>query len=94
MNATTPSREDAERRARVRTALIYSGLLDLALAGFFLGWGAPVLGLEYRVAWIVAAVLAAGGVAVIFTATLAYGRRGTGRALDEGEDDPPPVIRR
>ena len=93
MNSRTPTREDAERRARVRTALIYSGILDLALAGFFLGWGAPVLGLEYRVAWLIAAALAAGGVAVLLTATLAYGRRGTGRALDDGEDDGP-VIRR
>ena len=94
MNATTPTHEAAERRARVRTALIYSGLLDLALAGFFLGWGAPLLELEYRAAWLIAALLAVGGVAVLLTATLAYGRRGTGRALDEGEDDPPPVIRR
>ena len=93
MNAT-PNREDAERRARVRTALIYSGILDLALAGFFLGWGAPLLELEHRVAWLIAAVLAAGGVVVLLTATLAYGRRGSGRALDDGEDENEPVIRR
>jgi len=93
MNAT-PNREDAERRARVRTALIYSGILDLALAGFFLGWGAPLLELEYRVAWLIAAALAAGGVVVLLTATLAYGRRGQGRALDDGEDENEPVIRR
>jgi len=31
---------------------------------------------------------------VLLTATLAYGRRGSGRALDDGEDENEPVIRR
>jgi hypothetical protein len=93
MRAGMPDRTDAERRARVRTALIVSGLIDLALAGFFLGWGASLLALEYRVAWLIAAVLAAAGVVTLFVATLGFGRKGAGRALDDGEDDEP-VVRR
>jgi hypothetical protein len=90
----TPNAADAARRARTRTALIVNGFMDMAAAGFFLGWGAPVLGLEHRVAYLIAAVLAASGVISFFIATLAFGRKGQGRALDEGEDRDEPVIRR
>jgi hypothetical protein len=89
-----PDRADAARRARTRTMLIANGFLDMAAAGFFLGWGAPVLGLEYRAAYLIAALLAASGVVSFFIATLAFGRKGRGRALDEGEDADEPVIRR
>jgi len=88
----TPTAADAARRARTRMAMIVSGLVDLALAGFFLGWGHSVLGLEHRVAWLIGAALAAFGLATIFVATLVYGRRGQGRARGEGENEP--VIRR
>ena len=93
MNAALPDRTDAQRRARIRTGLIFNGFVDMAAAGFFLGWGASLLKLEHRVAWIVAALLAASGVVSFLIATLAFGRRGTGRALDGGEDDGP-VVRR
>ncbi len=92
MNERRPTHADAERRARVRTLLIGVGIIDMAIAGFFLGWGAPLLKLEYSTAWLVAAVLAASSVVTFFIATLAFGREGRGRALDEGEDEP--VIRR
>ena len=88
----TPDRTDAARRARTRTLLIANGFFDMAAAGFFLGWGASVLKLEYSTAWLVAALLAASGVISFFIATLGFGRKGQGRALDEGEDEP--VIRR
>lgn len=88
-----PDRADAARRARTRTLLIANGFFDMAAAGFFLGWGASVLKLEYSTAWLIAAVLAASGVISFFIATLGFGRKGQGRALDEGEDDEP-VIRR
>ena len=58
----------------------------------FLGWGAALLKLEDRVAGLVAALLAASGVIAFFIATLAFGRRGSGRALDGGDDGP--VVRR
>ena len=74
--------------------LIANGFFDMAAAGFFLGWGASVLKLEYTTAWLIAAVLAASGVVSFFIATLAFGRKGTGRALDEGEDANEPVVRR
>lgn len=90
----TQSHADAARRARTRTLLIANGFFDMAIAGFFLGWGASVLGLEYATAWLIAAVLAASGVISFFVATLGFGRKGTGRALDEGEDRDEPVIRR
>jgi hypothetical protein len=93
-NTPTPSHADAERRAKTRLAMILSGLVDFALAGFFLGWGHSVVGLEYQTAWLIAAVLAAFGVMTVFIATLAFGRKGRGRALDEGEDRDEPVIRR
>ncbi|HEY7607796.1 MAG TPA: hypothetical protein VIF14_01080 [Alphaproteobacteria bacterium] len=93
MRAGIPDRTDAERRARMRTALIANGLIDMATAGFFLGWGASVLKLEYRTAWLIAAILAAAGVVSFFVATLGFGRKGAGRALDEGEDNEP-VVRR
>jgi hypothetical protein len=92
--SSTPTRADAERRARTRMAMILSGLVDFAIAGFVLGWGHSVLGLEYQTAWLIAAVLAAFGVVTMFIATLAFGRKGRGRALDEGEDRDEPVIRR
>jgi hypothetical protein len=92
MTPASTHREDAARRARTRTALIVSGLVDLALAGLFLGWGARLLGLEPSTAWLIAAICAAAGVSTIFVATLAFGRRGTERALDRGEDRP--VVRR
>ncbi len=88
-----PGKSDADRRARIRGVLIFGGLFDLALAGFFLAVGHSVLALEHRFAWLIAAVLAAGGVIILFVATLGFGRKGEGRALDEGEDDEP-VIRR
>jgi hypothetical protein len=98
MAAQHPTPEDAARRARLRTAFIYVGIVDFILAGFFLGWGASLLGFEYRVAWLVAAVLAASGVVSFFIATLAFGRRGAGRALDDGEnadgEDGGPIVRR
>lgn len=87
-----PNAADAARRARTRTLLIANGFFDMAIAGFFLGWGHSIVGLEHQTAWLVAAVLAASGVVSFFIATLAYGRKGRGRALDEGEDEP--VIRR
>jgi len=87
-----PEKGNPSQRARMRTILIFAGIFDFALAGFFLGWGAPVLQMEYRFAWMIAAALAGGGVVIIFIATLGYGRRGTERALD-GEDDEP-VVRR
>src|SRR5262245_5696921 len=94
-----PTPSDAARRAKARTALIVSGIIDLALAGFFLAFGASLLRLEYRVAWLVAAVLAAGGVIILFVATLGFGRKGRERALDDGEDTVgedanEPVVRR
>jgi hypothetical protein len=94
---TPPTHADAARRARGRTFLIANGFLDLAIAGFFLGWGHSIAGLEHQTAWLIAAVLAASGVISFFVATLAYGRKGRGRALDEGEDGADrdgPVIRR
>lgn len=94
MTPSTPNRADAARRARMRTIMIANGFLDMAAAGFFLGWGASVLGLEYRTAYLIAAALAASGVVSFFIATLGFGRKGTGRALDEGEDRDEPVIRR
>ena len=93
MAAAMPNRADAERRARIRTVLIFNGLVDMAVAGFFLGWGASVLKLEYRTAWLAAAILAAGGIVSFFVATLGFGRKGAGAALDEGEDSEP-VVRR
>ena len=87
-----PDRADAARRARTRTMLIANGFFDMAAAGFFLGWGASVLKREYSTAWLIAALLAASGVISFFIATLGFGRKGQGRALDEGEDEP--VIRR
>ena len=92
MTRETPTRADAARRARTRTLLIANGFIDMAIAGFFLGWGHSIVGLEHQTAWLVAAVLAASGVVSFFIATLAFGRKGRGRALDEGEDEP--VIRR
>lgn len=89
-----PTHADAARRARVRTFMIANGFLDMAIAGFFLGWGHSVVGLEHQTAWLVAAVLAASGVISFFVATLAFGRKGRGRELDEGEDRNEPVIRR
>ena len=92
MTPSTPDRADAARRARTRTMLIANGFMDMAAAGFFLGWGHSVVGLEHQTAWLIAAVLAASGVVSFFIATLGFGRKGQGRALDEGEDEP--VIRR
>jgi hypothetical protein len=89
-----PNAADAARRARTRTMLIANGFFDMAAAGFFLGWGASVLKLEYSTAWLIAAVLAASGVVSFFIATLGFGRKGQGRALDEGEREDEPVIRR
>ena len=89
-----PEKGNAEHRAIMRTALIFGGIFDLALAGFFLGWGASLFQIEYRFAWMIAAALAAGGVIVLFVATLVYGRKGEERALDEGEGDNEPVVRR
>jgi len=94
VNSETPDRTDAARRARTRTVMIVNGMFDMALAGFFLGWGNSVLQLERGTAWLIAAVLAAGGVISFFVATLGFGRKGTGRALDEGEDANEPVVRR
>lgn len=95
MPARLPDHAEAARRARVRTVLIFAGIMDLALAGFFLGWGTKLLQIEYRAAWMMAAALAAGGVIILFVATLGYGRRGTGRALDPGEEDErEPIVRR
>ena len=94
MTEHSPNAADAARRARTRTMRIANGFLDLAAAGFFLGWGASVLKLEYGTAWLIAAVLAASGVVSFFIATLGFGRKGEGRALDEGEDSDEPVIRR
>ena len=94
MTPSIPTVADAARRARTRTALIANGFFDMAAAGFFLGWGASVLGLEYRTAYLIAALLAASGVVSFFIATLAFGRKGSGRALDEGEDSNGPVVRR
>lgn len=78
--------------------MIANGFLDMAIAGFFLGWGHSVAGLEHQTAWLIAAVLAASGVISFFVATLAFGRKGRGRELDEGEDSvrekDEPVIRR
>lgn len=96
---TPPTHADAARRARVRTLMIAIGFLDMAIAGFFLGWGHSVAGLEHQTAWLIAAVLAASGVISFFVATLAFGRKGRGRELDEGEDPvrgerDEPVIRR
>lgn len=95
---TPPTHADAARRARVRTLMIANGFLDMAIAGFFLGWGHSVAGLEHQTAWLIAAVLAASGVISFFVATLAFGRKGRGRELDEGEDSvrekDEPVIRR
>lgn len=93
MTTRRPGFEDGQRRARNRSILIFAGFVDMAIAGFFLGWGHSLLGLEHRVAWLIAAVLAAAAVSTFFIATLAYGRRGQRRALDEGEDDGP-VVRR
>ncbi len=89
----TPTRTEAAQRATKRTAFIVVGMIDMAVAAFFLGWGNSVLGLERTTAWLVAAVLAAGSVISFFVATLAYGRKGTGPALDEGEENEP-VVRR
>ena len=94
MKQHTPDKADATRRARTRTLLIANGFFDMAAAGFFLGWGASVLKLEYGTAWLVAAALAASGVVSFFIATLGFGRKGRGRALDEGEDSDEPVVRR
>jgi len=94
MTPSTQNAADAARRAKTRTMLIANGFLDMAAAGFFLGWGHAVLGLEYRVAYLIAALLAASGVVSFFVATLAFGRKGQARALDEGEDANEPVIRR
>ncbi|MFO0988346.1 MAG: hypothetical protein U1F37_13415 [Alphaproteobacteria bacterium] len=95
---TPPTHADAARRARVRTLMIANGFLGMAIAGFFLGWGHSVAGLEHQTAWLIAAVLAASGVISFFVATLAFGRKGRGRELDEGEDSvrekDEPVIRR
>lgn len=88
-----PENGNPAQRARMRTILIFAGIFDFALAGFFLGWGAPVLQLEYRFAWMIAAALAASGVVIIFIATLGFGRKGTGPALDDGEDQEP-IVRR
>ena len=87
-----PQKGSAAQRARTRTILIFAGFFDMALAGFFLGWGARVFEIERPIAYLIAAVLAAGAVSIFFIATLAYGRRGTERGLD-GEDDEP-VVRR
>lgn len=97
MNQDRPTHADAARRARIRTLLITLGFIDMAIAGFFLGWGAPVLKFEYSTAWLIAAVFAASGVVTFFIATLAFGRKGQRRALDDGEDavgGDEPVIRR
>ncbi len=94
MTEHLPNAADAARRARVRTLLIANGFIDMAIAGFFLGWGHSVLGLDHQTAWLIAAVLAASAVVVFFVATLAFGRKGQGRALDEGEDSGGPVVRR
>jgi hypothetical protein len=94
MNDRIPTHADAARRARARTFLIANGFFDMAIAGFFLGWGHSVAGLEHQTAWLIAAVMAASGVISFFIATLAYGRKGRGRELDDGEDRDEPVIRR
>jgi hypothetical protein len=94
MKQHPPDRIDAARRARTRTMLIANGFIDMAAAGFFLGWGASVLQIERPTAWLIAAVLAASGVVSFFIATLAFGRKGQGRALDDGDDADEPVIRR
>lgn len=90
----SPTHSDAARRAMVRTLLIANGFFDMAVAGFFLGWGHSIVGLEHHTAWLIAAVLAASGVVSFFIATLAFGRKGRGRALDEGEEPDEPVVRR
>ena len=93
-----PDRTDAVQRAKKRTVFIINGMIDMALAGFFLGWGNSLLGLERTTAWLIAAILASGAIISFFVATLAFGRKGTGPALDEGEDAPKedrePVVRR
>ncbi len=91
MTSATPNRTDAARRARTRMAMMLSGLVDLALAGFFLGWGESIVGLEERVAWLIAAALAAFGIATILAAMVVYGRRR--RAPDAQEHDEP-IVRR
>ena len=88
-----PDRTDAERRARKRTVFILNGMFDMAVAGFFFGWGASVLKLERGTAYLIAAFLAVSAVVSFFVATLAFGRKGRGGALDEGEDNEP-VVRR
>lgn len=87
-----PQHVNAAQRAKVRTMLVLGGFLDIALAAFFLGWGAEVFEIEPRVAWLIAAALALGGVS-IFVAALAFGRRRSEQALDRGNDDGP-VVRR
>ena len=88
-----PKKNDPKQRALARTMLIFGGIFDMALAGFFLAFGHSVLQIEYRFAWMIAAALAAGGVIILFIATLGFGRQGQRRDLDEGENDEP-IVRR
>lgn len=94
MKADTPDRREIVRRAKLRTWFLGTGFASLALAALVLSFGRRVLELEFRVAWVIVAGLAAVGISIIFAATLVYGRR----SPDDVLDVPPPasgrVIRR
>lgn len=86
-----PNPVHAARRAKARMAMIFSGLVDLALAGFFLAFGRSLVGLEEQAAWMIAGLLAAIGVVTLFVALFVFGRKDRA-GLDKREDEP--VIRR
>lgn len=74
---------------RLKPILIGAGVLDLALAAFFLMLGRDVLQLDGQTTLVVAAVLGAGGLSMIAFAVLWLGRRGP-----EERQRSDPVIRR
>ncbi len=87
-------RREIARRAKMRSCLLGIGFGALALAALFLSFGRRMLELEFRVAWVIIAGLAAAGIAIIFAATLVYGRRSPDDVLDLPRPGSGRVIRR
>lgn len=87
-----PEKGNLKQRAMLRAILIFGGIVDLALAGFFLGWGERLFQIEAYIAQILAGGMAFAGVTIIVVALTIFGRKRDGRVIDENNDGP--VIRR
>ncbi len=78
---------DRPTNARLKPILLAAGLFDLALAAFIFLFGAELFHIERRIAMIVAAALAAGGVSIVAVAVVS-------RRNDVARRSGEPVIRR